>query len=181
MVGLRLPPRESGQRTGWQHRVERKSEEAHVWSRSRFVAVSEWAGGRSFIVLNPLFTVDTDRAHSVQGVRRRLALPLPLSNRTCRCGHPLDAFGHHRAACARCGVLGRRGFTAGRVCREAGVRVVTDQFVRDWILECPMPTITGGLRLLSTGCHCLAGSVPGAADRDGVVLRSPSAQGSHSP
>ena len=52
-----------------------------------------------------------------------------------------------------------------------------------------MPTITGGLKLLPTACHCLAGSnspwkqpsflqfgemakpVPGAADRDGVALR----------
>ena len=34
-------------------------------------------------------------------LQRRLALPLPLSNRTCGCGRPLDAFGHHRAACAR--------------------------------------------------------------------------------
>ena len=45
-------------------------------------------------------------------LQRRLALPLPLSNRTCRCGRPLDASGHYRAACARCGVLGRRGFGA---------------------------------------------------------------------
>ena len=55
---------------------------------------------------------------------RRLRLPLPLSARQCRCGRPLDAFGHDRAACARAGVLGRRGFaveSAGaRICREAG-------------------------------------------------------------
>ena len=53
---------------------------------------------------------------------RRLRLPLPLSARQCRCGRPLDVFGHHRAACARAGVLGRRGFaveSAGaRICRE---------------------------------------------------------------
>ena len=74
-------------------------------------------------------------------LQRRLALPLPLSNRTCRCGRPLDAFGHHRAACARCGVLGSRGFAlesaAGRVCREAGARVATNQFVRDLDLGVP--------------------------------------------
>ena len=39
---------------------------------------------------------------------RRLRLPPPLSARWCRCGRPLDDFGHHREACARCGVLGRR-------------------------------------------------------------------------
>ena len=40
---------------------------------------------------------------------RRLRLPLPLSLHTCRCGRPIDSFGHHRAACARAGVFGRRG------------------------------------------------------------------------
>ena len=33
-----------------------------------------------------------------------------VSQRTCRCGHPLDICGHHCAACAAAGVLGRRGF-----------------------------------------------------------------------
>ena len=41
---------------------------------------------------------------------RRMHLPLPLSTRTCRCGRQLDMFGHHRAACALAGVLGRRGY-----------------------------------------------------------------------
>ena len=39
-------------------------------------------------------------------------------------------FGHHRAACAQAGVLGRRGFAiesvAARICREAGGRVPTN-------------------------------------------------------
>ena len=66
---------------------------------------------------------------------RRLQLPLSLSVRSCRCGRPLDALGHHRAACATAGVLGRRGWAlesvAARVCREAGARVQTNVFVRD--------------------------------------------------
>ena len=41
---------------------------------------------------------------------RRLRLPLPLTTCCCRCGRLLDIFGHHRAACATIGVLGRRGF-----------------------------------------------------------------------
>ena len=45
------------------------------------------------------------------------------------------ASGHHRAACANSGVLGRRGFAVGsavaRVCREAGGRVSCNVFVRD--------------------------------------------------
>ena len=55
---------------------------------------------------------------------RRLRLPLPLTVRACRCGLFLDAFAHHRSACAVSGVLGRRGFAvesaAARICREAG-------------------------------------------------------------
>ena len=66
---------------------------------------------------------------------RRLRLPLPLTSRKCRCGHRLDKFGHHRAACSRVGVLGKRGFplecAAAQVCREAGGRVSTNVFVRD--------------------------------------------------
>ena len=45
---------------------------------------------------------------------RRLRLPLPLSARQCRCGRPLDTFGHHHTSCARTGVLGRRGKVLGR-------------------------------------------------------------------
>ena len=70
--------------------------------------------------------------HSAFGCRR-LRLPLPLTSRNCRCGHRLDKFGHHRAACSRVGV-GKRGFplecAAAQVCREAGGRVSTNVFVR---------------------------------------------------
>ena len=45
---------------------------------------------------------------------RRLRLPLPFTARRCRCGRPLDPCGHHCAACARVGVLGRRGFALVR-------------------------------------------------------------------
>ena len=53
---------------------------------------------------------------------RRLRLPLPPVSRTCQCGRPTDVLGHHRAACARAGVLGWRGFVlesaAARVSRR---------------------------------------------------------------
>ena len=66
---------------------------------------------------------------------RRLQLPLPLSVHSCRCGHPLDQFGHHRAACARAGILGKRGFALesviARVCRKAGGRVTTNVLFRE--------------------------------------------------
>ena len=137
-------------------------------------------------------------------LQRRLALPLPLSNRTCWCGRPLDAFGLHRAECARCGVLGRRGFAlesaAGRVCREAGARVATNQFVRDPVLGVPNANDNQRLEVVADGLPLFGGvqlavdttlvsavrgdgePVPGAADRDGLAFEeSSSAQGSHLP
>ena len=72
---------------------------------------------------------------------RRLWLPLPSSSRVCRCGRPLDLCGHHRAACAVVGVLGRRGFSvesaAARVCREAGGRVSTNIRIQDMDIAMP--------------------------------------------
>ena len=55
------------------------------------------------------------RNHSVS-LCRRLHLPLPLTLRTCRCGRLLDKFGHHRAACAEAGVLGKEGVSFGVRC-----------------------------------------------------------------
>ena len=70
---------------------------------------------------------------------RRLRQALSLSVRNCRCGRPC---GHHRAACARAGVLGRRGFAlesvAARICWEAGGRVRTNMLVRDMDLDVPI-------------------------------------------
>ena len=60
---------------------------------------------------------------------RRLRLPLSMSKRIGRCGRPLDSRGHHRAACARAGVLGRRGFAVES--REGGARVTTNVLVKD--------------------------------------------------
>ena len=72
---------------------------------------------------------------------RRLWFPLPPTSHTCRCGRPLDVFGHHRAACANVCVLGRRGFAlesaAARVCREAGGRVSTNVLIRDLDIALP--------------------------------------------
>ena len=58
---------------------------------------------------------------------RRLRLPLPLTERTCRCCRALDPLGDHRAACARARVFRSRRVplepATARVCREAGARV----------------------------------------------------------
>ena len=77
------------------------------------------------------------RAHFVSS---HVSIPrLSARTRNCRCGHHLDVFGHHRAACARAGVLSRRGYALesvmARVCREAGGRVTTNVPVRDLDLE----------------------------------------------
>ena len=106
---------------------------------------------------------------------RRLWQPLPPVSRICRCGRPLDSSGHHRAACANSGVLGRGGFAVesavARVCREAGGRVSCNAFVRDLDVGCASrgrwETLGSGDRWLSTfswrsvglGCHhgvCIA-------------------------
>ena len=122
---------------------------------------------------------------------RRLQLPLPLTVRSCRCGHFLDAHGHHRAACARAGVLARRGFSvesvAARICREAGGRVTTNILVRDLDLALEDPgdarrleVVVDGLPLHG-GSHAVDttlvsalrgdGSARAGADRrDGVAL-----------
>ena len=156
-AGLRPPPREpeefepGSQRAGWQHeastRVEREFRRSsvlnHMSRRDRALLRSQ-SGPVAGVALSTTPSSPMTRMEPALFrvlLQRRLALPLPLSNRTCRCGRPLDAFGHHRAACARCGVLGRRGFAlesaAGRVCREAGTRVATNQFVRDLDLGVP--------------------------------------------
>lgn len=66
---------------------------------------------------------------------RRLRLPLPLTERTCRCRRNLDTLGDHRAACARAGVLRTRGgpleHAAARVRREAGARVTQNTRLAD--------------------------------------------------
>ena len=69
----------------------------------------------------PLISFPTDRVSRFDSqpfrilLLRRLQLPLPLNVRSCRCGRPFDALGHHRAACATAGVLGRRpGLPRGR-------------------------------------------------------------------
>ena len=52
-----------------------------------------------------------------------------------------DPSGHHRAACAVAGVLGRRGFAvesaAARVCCEAGGRVTTNVRIQDMDIVAP--------------------------------------------
>ena len=124
---------------------------------------------------------------------RRLWLPLPSSSRACRCGRPLDPSGHHRAACAVAGVLGRRGFAvesaAARVCREAGGRVTTNVRIQDMDIVAPNRFDERRVEVLADGlppvprrpswlwtplwCLCWAENGeprPRCADVDGVIL-----------
>ena len=82
---------------------------------------------------------------------RRLRLPLPLSVRTCRCGCVLDVLGHHRAACGRSGVLGRRVFALEsavfQICRESGARVTTNVMLRRLEVVAEGLTLYGGCQL----------------------------------
>ena len=77
---------------------------------------------------------------------RRLRLALPVTVHSCQ---PLDPCGHHRAACAQAGVLGRRGFALesimARISREAGGRVRTNLMARD--MDVPASNVQDGRRL----------------------------------
>ena len=86
----------------------------------------------------------------------------PPTKRTCGCGRLLDSFGHHRAACANVGVLGRRGFAlesaAARACREAGDRVSVNQYVRDLDIAAPSAADNRRLEVVADGLTLFHGA-----------------------
>ena len=86
---------------------------------------------------------------------RLLNLPLPLSARFWLCGLPLDLCGHHRAACARAGILVRRRYAletvTARISREAGGRVTTNVMVRDLDRAEPHVADTRRLEVVADG------------------------------
>ena len=134
---------------GWQHeaasRVERRHRDEELFpgmnDASRALIRSQAGPGAGMALSTSPLCLHTRFDSQVFRVilLRRLQLPLPLTARNCRCGHHLDVFGHHRAACARAGVLSRRGHALesaiARVCREAGGRVTTNVLLRDLDLE----------------------------------------------
>ena len=189
-------------RRGWQHeaasRVDRHFREHVLFDRlppRDRAQVRSQAGTGAGLALTALLTsYHTTKipAHLFRvTLLRRLRLPLPLTLHMCRCCRPIDSFGHHRASCARSGVLGR-GYAlesaAARMCREAGGRVATNVLVRDMDLAAPDLTdsrrvVVDGLHLFG-GCqlavdttlvcalHCDGSPHGAAADADGVVLQS---------
>ena len=172
--GARPPVREPDQhepgcqRAGWQHEGSARLEEA--FRESLFVTMTDseralvrsqgGPGAGAAYSACPITRIDPHLFRTLH--LRRLRLPLLLSKRTCRCGRPLDSRGHHRAACARAGVLGRRGFAvesvAARICREGGARVVTNMMVRDMDLAAPNPNDSRRLEIVADGLPLFGGA-----------------------
>ena len=114
------------------------------------------------IVHNPVQSPCADRAPVVPSVLlRRLRLPLSLARRFCRCGRLLDSFGHHRASCARAGVLGRRGYASRvrqRGCVARQVHASTNVLVRDLDLGAPEATVARRLEVVAEGLPLFGGA-----------------------
>ena len=180
---------EPGTRPGWQ-------QESSLLLEERFVSDSLWPrltpqrkalfrsqGGPMASVPYTCFPIAPHSRFDPQPFRvlllRRLWLPLPPTARNCRCGLPLDSCGHHRAACAAAGVLGRRGFAvesaAARICREAGARVSLDVRVQDMDLARPdaldnrrLEIVADGLPLFQGAQLAVDTTLVSALRRDGV-------------
>ena len=181
-----------------------------VWpglNNSRWAMLRSQHGPLFFAALTALPTSKATKIASqpfLLLVCRRLHLPLPLSHRTCRCGRQLDVFGHHRAACPEAGVLGKRAFplecAAAQVCREAGVRVSSNMFVREMDLATYNALDGRRLEIVADGLTLWRGAQlaidttmvsplrrdetarPRAANHDGAVLGGGTSQeGSHLP
>ena len=173
-AGLRPPGQQVDERQvgipghGWQHEAT-EAVHAHlmattIWSRlapEERALIRSQGGPMSGV---PFTCLPVSREARIESssfrvlVLRRLWLPLPPSSRNCRCGLPLDLRGHHRAACAQVGVLGRRGFAlesaAARVCREAGARVSTNVMLRDLDLFLRTAPTQDVWRLSLMVCRC---------------------------
>ena len=68
-------------------------------------------------------------------------LPLHFDDSKCKCGALLDAYGYHRSACSKTGLLTTRRASAevcaARICREGGARVRENQLVRNLNVTVP--------------------------------------------
>ena len=100
----------------------------------------------------------------------RLRLSLPDSARVCRCRRQLDSFCHHRAACARAGLLAT-GFAvecATARIRSSLTRLSTNVSVRDLDLVAPQEVLDGR-RLETLGLNCLLFGNPISSDLLGCL------------
>ena len=157
MMGARPEPCEPEEfepgttRDGWQHEAASHVEESFraeslfpkMWDSRKALLRSQGAWRWSRPVDVPC--QPADHVHFTAFPGRPVASIAPSSSpfraQLPVCGLPLDSRGHHRAACARAGVLGGRGWAvenaAARICREAGGRVTTNVQVRDLDLAAP--------------------------------------------
>ena len=208
MLGTRAPPREpddyepGSQRAGWQHeaasRVDRHFRDDVLFTTlpsSTRALIRSQAGPMGGMALSatPTSMLTRIEPHLFRIVLlRRLRQPLPSSARSCRGGRLLDVLGHHRAACARAGFRGQRGFAiesvVARICREAGGRVRTNVMVRDLDMGIPLvgdarrlEVVVDGLPLFSGrqlavdatlvgALHADGSARPRAANEDGAAL-----------
>ena len=182
---------------GWQKKGVSQVEQHHlqtvVWPTLSEPERALWrshSGPLASVVFVALPTTRTTRIEPQLFrvlLSRRLRLPLPFTSRSCRCGRLHDVFGHHRAACAEAGVLGRRGYaleSAGaQVCREAGGRVSTNVMVRD--LDVAEPRVDGrrleivvdGLPLFSGAQLAVDTTMVSPLHRDGTARRGAALSG----
>ena len=117
-----------GNSDGWQHEVASRTDEVFRERLSTSMADSIVAvvrsQGRGLVWLFRVRRLEAQLFRVT--LLRRLQLLLPFTERSCRCGLPFDSVGHNRAACARAGVLGMRGWAlesvAARICCEGGGR-----------------------------------------------------------
>ena len=120
---------------------------------------------------------------------RRLRQPLLPSERSCRCGRPLDSSGQHRAACAQAGVLGGE-VSRSRARQPASVVRQAAESESTCSSDIIMPNANDGRRLevvvdglplfggrqlaidttLVGALHADGTARVGAANRDGVAL-----------
>ena len=177
-LGARPPPREAedlepgAQRRGWQHEASSRVERWHrnvvlffqLTEADKALTRSQSGTGAGVALTTTPSNLHTRIELQLFRVLllRRLRLPLPFSRRFCRCGRLLDSLGHHRAACSRVGVLGKRCFAlesaAAKICREAGGRVATDLFVRDLDVNVPNLMDNRRLEVVADGLPLFAGA-----------------------
>ena len=189
---LDADPEPSQPKVGWQQSAVRQTEHKFVheevlpgWDDPRRALLRSQHGP---LASAPFTALPTSRVTRIDAqpfrllMCRRLHLPLPLTLRTCRCGRQLDMYGHHRAACAEAGVLGRRGFplevAAAQVCREGGARVSTNVFVRDMDLAAfnaldsrRLEVVADGLTLFGGAQLAIDTTLVSPLHRDGTARR----------
>ena len=100
-------------RRGWQHeacsRVERQFREdlfAHALAQVKALVRSQGGvGAGAALSVPPISRETTLPSHLPKLFCCDASVKLFLCAGWCRCGRQIDAFGHHRAACAQAGVL----------------------------------------------------------------------------